>query len=276
MATQFDTGDPAADAVDAAALEAELAAGIAPPKGSPRRTRLEAAHERHTARRAGKDPAAKAEKARRKAAKAAMVAADSLLAMKCAQAFAPVCSPQVAEKAKHDPSLAFNIKSREGVRAVLRGELERQLPARLFKALGDSSRVPDRGRTDPPETCPTCAGEGEIGRGFPCGDCGGFGIVTADLSPAGVAKELATVKKAKKAAKSAAKSLGKAARTTAAAKVLASGSVRIGIADKPGRAIDTPRGRRVFDAQLAKELGVKPGQVTVESMTPGELKKASQ
>lgn len=257
-APQFNAGSAAQDAADAAVLERELGNGTAPPKGSPRRDRLEQAHARHLARRDGKDPTAVEAKNRDKAAKAAMRDADLALARRLRKAFSPVASPAVMAKAaaEKDSALAHNIRSAQAVRTVLRAELARSLSASATKQLDDLVG------TDAVESCPVCHGSGEVPPN-PCPSCAGLGLAVDLDGDDATTKAIKSARKARKVGRKLAKKAGPDAKVMA--KGATKGQAVVIRTDDPAQyrklKAMSPREFRAAKIGAAKELGVDPSRV---------------
>jgi hypothetical protein len=265
--------DPIIDVALAKEYAQAKASGQLPPKGSPERAALKRASRRV-------DPGARIAKAAKAdyAARtnAGTTDADKLsdlrLAARVRQAFSPVASKAVRERAAHDPVLASTIANIERVRAATRAELTRRLPASATKALADiaGARTPGRRGSsvdsgtddDDVDTCPACTGLGYLpGTAIPCGSCEGLGLVLAP-SPDdddAIAQAVTKARQIESLAKKLVKMAGPDARTMAKA----AGELRL-------RSVDDKRVKRLSPHDLvalrrsvAKTLGIPADRLTV-------------
>ncbi|MGD0894550.1 MAG: hypothetical protein ABSA08_00785 [Acidimicrobiales bacterium] len=268
--------DPIIDVALAKEYAQAKASGQLPPKGSPERAALKRASRRV-------DPGARIAKAAKAdyAARtnAGTTDADKLsdlrLAARVRQAFSPVASKAVRERAAHDPVLANTIANIERVRAATRAELTRRLPASASKALADiaGARTPGRRGSsvdsgsddDDVDTCPACTGLGYLpGTAIPCGSCEGLGLILAPDPDDDdeIAQAVQKAQEIKRLAKRLVKSAGPDA------KVMAKGSSKsLTLATDSTRVAKlSPSEAAAFRRAAAKALGVDPSRVTVTAV----------
>lgn len=265
--------DPIIDASLAKQFAEAKASGQLPPKGSPERAALKRASRRV-------DPDSRLAKAAKSEYTARVNAgstdADKLsdlrLAARVRQAFSPVASAAVKERAKSDPALANTIANIERLRAATRAELTRRLPASASKALADlaAARTPGRRGSsvdsgtgdDDVDECPACTGLGYLpGTAIPCGSCEGLGLVLAP-SPDdddAIAQAVTKARQIESLAKKLVKMAGPDARTMAKA----AGELRLRSVDDKRVQRLSPHDLAALRRSVAKTLGIPADRLTV-------------
>ena len=260
--------DPIIDVALAKEYAQAKASGQLPPKGSPERAALKRASRRV-------DPGARIAKAAKAdyTARTTDKLSDLRLAAKVHQAFSPVASAAVKERAKSDPALANTIANIERLPAATRAELTRRLPASASKALADiaGARTPGRRGSsvdsgtddDDVDTCPACTGLGYLpGTAVPCGSCEGLGLILApdpDDDDA-IAQAVAKAREIETLAKKLVKLAGPDASTMAKA---ATGTLTLATDSKKAAKL-SPRQRQILRREAAKRLGIPADRLTVK------------